>query len=75
MFNSVSKAGIGGGLVTLLYAVLPLLDSFFGIKIPESDVQAFATAIGTIIGFVLLVWGQIDRKDLKFGLLRKGGDN
>lgn len=67
MFTSLSKAGLGATLVTLLNFVFPLI----GVEVPEGSTTAFVENLGNILGFVLLVWGQIDRKDLRMGLFRQ----
>lgn len=53
--------------MVLLEAIFPL----FGIEVPEGTVAGVIEAILTVVGFGLLIWGQIDREDLKFGLVRK----
>lgn len=60
-------AGTGGAIVVILNAILPLL----GIEVPEGSIGATVEAIGQIVGFALLIWGQIRRPDLIGGILRK----
>ena len=62
----MSKAGIGGIVTAFM-----LLCSYFGIIFPEGTDDSLIEAVGTIAGLGLLLWGQMARKDLKFGLLRK----
>lgn len=66
-FQITSKAGVGALLVTVLVLILPML----GIEAKEDGIMEVVDAIGTVAGFVLLVWGQVDRKDLNMGLFRK----
>ena len=61
-----SKAGIGA-LLTVAVTILNL----FGVDLPEGTVGNATEAIATIVGIVMLVWGQFDRPDLKYGLIRK----
>lgn len=67
IFNSVSKAGIGIAIISVLKVIFPL----FGIDVPEESWASVAEAIGTIIGFVLMIYGQLDRKDLVAGVVRR----
>lgn len=67
MFSTLSRAGLGAAVVTILNVVFPLL----GVEVPEGSVAATAEAVGQVIGFVLLVWGQLGRKDLDYGVVRK----
>lgn len=67
MFVTLSKAGIGATIVTVLEFIFPLL----GIDVPTGSIAGVVEATATVVGFVLLVWGQLDRTDLKFGLFRK----
>lgn len=66
-FQTLSKAGLGSALVVILNAVFPII----GIEVPEGSVAATMEAIGQVIGFGLLIWGQIDRKDLIGGIVRR----
>ena len=67
IFNSVSKAGVGMAIISVLQVIFPL----FGIDIPEESWAGLAEAMATIIGFVLMIYGQLDRKDLVAGVLRR----
>jgi len=62
----MSKAGIGA-IVTVIVVVL----NYFGVVLPEGSDQSLVEAIMTVGGLIFLVWGQLERKDLKFGLIRK----
>ncbi len=59
-------AGVGA-LITIAVAVLKL----FGVEVPEDAVAKGTEAAITLGGICLLIWGQVRRKDLKYGLIRK----
>lgn len=65
MFSTVSMTGVGA-IVTLIEALLRV----FGVEVAEGSVGAGVNGLVSFVGLVLMVWGQIRRKDLKFGLLR-----
>lgn len=68
MFNTLSMAGTGGaGLV--IEQTLKLL----GFDFPEGAVGKALDGLTTFVFFVLLIWGQLRRKDLKWGMVRKWG--
>lgn len=71
MFSNLSKAGLGVTIVTVLNFVFPMI----GVEVPEGSTAAFIESMGNVLGFILLVYGQIDRKDLNMGLFRKPVDN
>ena len=62
----VSKAGVG-----LVILVLTEVLSFLNISVDLGTIEAGVNGIFAFAAFILLVWGQLDRKDLKFGLFRK----
>jgi len=62
----VSRAGAG-----LYTFVLVLVARWFGIDLDEGDATEIITSSITLISFILLIWGQLARKDLMFGLFRK----
>lgn len=64
--QNISKAGIGA-LVTLVFVGLKA----FGIELPDALGAEVTEAIGTLVGAILLVWGQIKRPDLIAGIIRK----
>lgn len=66
MFTSISMAGTGTAVV-IIQAILSIL----GIEAPEGSVAGAVDAVVTVVGFVLLVWGQLRRKDLVAGFIRK----
>jgi hypothetical protein len=51
--------------------VLVLVARWFGIDLDEGDATEIITSSITLISFILLIWGQLARKDLMFGLFRK----
>lgn len=64
--NTFSKAGIG-----LILGLVLALFKMFGIEVDDSQLQVAVEGLLTFISFALLIWGQLDRKDLKWGILRK----
>lgn len=66
MFNGTSMAG-SGLIITLIETILKLT----GVEFPDGSVSAGINGIIAFVGLILLVWGQVRRKDLKFGLIRK----
>lgn len=56
-----------GILITLIEYVL----RFFGLEFEEGSVAAAVNGLLVFIGFVLVIVGQLRRKDLRFGLVRK----
>lgn len=67
MFSNFSKAGVGIAIVSVLKVIFP----WFGIEVPDESILQVVESVGVVIGFILMVYGQLDRKDLKMGLLRK----
>lgn len=43
----------------------------FGVTFPNGTDATVTEAISTLVGVVMLAWGQFDRTDLKYGLIRK----
>ena len=66
MFSNTSMAGTGVAITLIMLAI-----KLLGLDIDEGQVTEVVTSGGQVVGFVLLVIGQVKRKDLKFGLLRK----
>lgn len=58
----LSKNAIGLVLLAL---------STVGLNVMEQELIDFISAIGTIISFALLLWNQIDRKDVNFFFWKK----
>ena len=63
---ALSLTGIGA-IVTIVMTVLKM----FGIELPDGSDKQIADAILTLIGIVMLVVGQLRRKDLVAGIVRK----
>ena len=61
-----SKTGIGA-VITLIFTVLAV----FGVELPEGAAPQAVEAVTQLIGIGLIVWGQLQRKDLVAGILRK----
>lgn len=62
----VSKAGVG------VYSfLLILIAHYFGVDLDEGTATEIALSTGKVGSFILLIWGQLSRKDLSFGLFRK----
>ena len=57
--------------VGLVVYVATLLLSWFGVVADTTEVTDFANSLVNVLGFVLMVVGQMRRKDLKWGFLRK----
>ena len=66
MFLNTSMAGVG-----MVITVLSFLAKYFQLDLDEGQITEGVKAIVMGVGFLWLVWGQIRRKDLDFGLLRK----
>lgn len=66
MFTNLSMAGTGL-IISILAFVLPI----FGVNVDQGTVTQFVDNIVKVIGFIMIVWGQMRRPDLKFGLVRR----
>jgi len=66
MLNTVSLTGTG-----VLISLLAMGLKYFGIVVDENQVAAFVNNLAQIVAFVMIIVGQVRRKDLSFGLLRK----
>lgn len=66
MFNSVSMAGTGG-VVLIVEELLKL----FGFEFGDGAVAQAVDAVWTLVGFGMLIWGQVRRPDLIGGLVRR----
>ena len=58
----------GTGLIILIVENLLRL---MGIEFPEGSVASAMNGLLAIIGLLAVVWGQLRRKDLKAGFVRK----
>lgn len=56
-----------GILITLIEYAL----RFLGLEFEEGSVAAAVNGLVVFVGFVLVIVGQLRRKDLRFGLVRK----
>ena len=66
MFTTVSMTG--SGLIALFIATLL---GWLGINAETSQIVGWADSILSVFGLILLVWGQLRRKDLDWGFWRK----
>lgn len=64
--TNVSMAGTG-----LLVMLIEVLLKILGVEVPEGGVAENINNVVMVVGFVLLIVGQVRRKDLKFGIFRK----
>ncbi len=62
----ISKIGTGA-IILLIEQVLRLL----GFEFPEGSVESVINAIAVVIGFALIIFGQLGRKDLVAGIIKK----
>ncbi|MBR1146667.1 hypothetical protein [Bradyrhizobium sp. AUGA SZCCT0431] len=62
----ISKTAIGA-----IISIVVLVFNQFGIVFPEGAETSLVEALTTLAGIVMLVWGQLSRKDLSMGLIRK----
>jgi len=62
MAQKISKNGVG---------LLLLVGTLLGLDIDEVMAENVTAAVGVLFSFALMVWNQLDRKDLKWGLFRK----
>jgi uncharacterized membrane protein len=64
--NKLSLTGIGV-IIMLVQTVLQLI----GIETEPGTVEYAVNSLFAVIGFVALVWGQLRRRDLVAGIVRK----
>lgn len=64
--STVSLTGVGA-IITILNTILPLV----GIDLPDGALEGVVDAVVTLVGFGLLIYGQLRRKDLEYGIFRK----
>ena len=67
--NNFSKTGVG-----LLTLIIIGVGAHFGLPIDNASAEGFALSIVTGIAAVITLYGQITRKDMKYGLIRKDTD-
>ena len=66
---NTSKAGIG--LIGVAIYAIVWVGRYFGLDVAEADATTLVQNVLGIVGILMTYWGQLDRKDLKFGLIRK----
>lgn len=66
-FKVTSKTGVGLVIYTILKFILPAL----GFEADEDSIMGVVDAVGVVIAFGLMLYGQWDRKDLQYGIFRK----
>lgn len=60
-----------GGIIAVVATLIDTVAPLIGVNIPTGSAVAALTAAAQVAGFVLLVWGQLRRKDLTWGIFRK----
>lgn len=66
MFTNTSMTAVG----ILVYFITFALNYFGITNIDDSQIAQVAESVAYIAGFVLMVWGQLRRKDLQYGMFR-----
>ena len=54
-------------LVTVIMFVAPML----GLDLEEGTVSDAISGLVQFVGFILMIWGQLRRKDLTIGMVRR----
>ena len=62
----MSKAGLA-----IIGLLLSELLSMLGVQIDAGTIEGGVNGLFTFVSLGLLIWGQVDRPDLRWGLLRK----
>lgn len=70
MFSNISMTG--AGVITGFLPLIMLALSFFGVDVAEEQVVSALNGLLGFISLILLIVGQVRRKDLEFGIFRKG---
>ena len=65
-FGKISMAG-SGLIISILAVALP----FFGVSVDQGSITQFVANTAQVIGFIMLVVGQVRRPDLRFGIVRR----
>lgn len=60
--SKLSKNGSG---------VLILALSIIGVEVSESSAIEFISSVGTLVSFALMIWNQVDRKDVEGFIFKK----
>ena len=66
IFTNYSMTGIG-----LVIVLVEMILKFLGVELPEGSVAKIINDLVSGIGGVLVIWGQLRRKDLSLGFWRK----
>lgn len=66
MFTKYSMAGVGWLTVVLSYVL-----AYLGVNADSSQIAAWADNIIAVVGLIMIIIGQLRRKDLHLGLWRK----
>lgn len=65
MFTNLSMTGSG-----IAIALVEYLLTVMNVKFEAGSVASFVNSIIVAVSFIFVVWGQMRRKDLSFGLFR-----
>lgn len=55
----------------MLVIALGYILNYLGVNADSSDLAGYADGILKVAGLIMLLWGQLRRKDLTWGLFRK----
>jgi len=69
VFDKISKGGVG--LVGILAFFLILLGQWLDLPFTDANATVVAQQIVGVLGFVMMIIGQLSRKDLVNGVFRK----
>lgn len=62
MLSKISKNGVG---------LVVLIVTLFNLDIPEALIEEAVAGLGAMISLGLMIYNQMSRADLKYGLFRK----
>ena len=65
LFSEQSMSGTGWLVILVSFGL-----KNFGFEFTETEIMGMVTAIATVVGFAMAMWGQFRRGDLKWGLFR-----
>ncbi len=65
-FVSTSRTGVG-----MLVFILTSLASLLGLDVDNGQITEASVGLLNFVSLILMLWGQFDRKDLKWGIWRK----
>ena len=66
MFTGTSMTGVG-----VVISILAFIAKYFQLDLDEGVITEGVSSIVQGVAFILVVWGQVRRKDLDWGLKRK----